>query len=165
MCKNSCHKLVGQPAQSHLIQRVFEQILSFLILQGHIDMHTRAIDPCLRLGHKGSVKPMTLGNGFHRHLERKNIIRRSKSFLILKIHLMLGRGDLMVGRLNLKPHPLQVQYDIPPHIFCQINGAYVKVSCRLMGIGGRLSFLVCMEQEEFTFRSYIKIVTHILCGL
>ena len=50
-----------------------------------------------------------------------------------------------MGCLHLNVHILQIQNDIAAYILSQVDGTHIKIAGVLMGIGGRASFLICME--------------------
>ena len=128
-------------------------------------MHSGAVYPFLWLGHKGGVKAVALGDGLGRHFKGHNVIRRLKHIRILKIDLMLAWGDLVMGGFHLKFHGFQIQHNIPAHIFRQVDGGHVKISRRLMGIGGRPPIVVRMEQEKLALRPHLEGIAHLLCLL
>ena len=88
---------------------------------------------------------MTLCNGLDCHFKGHDIVSRHQAFGIFQIDLMLGRRDLMVRSLHLNIHILQIQDNVPAHIFSQIDRTYIKVAGIFVGIGGRSSFLIGME--------------------
>ena len=104
---------------------------------------------------------MALGDGLGRHLEGHNIVRRLEHIRILKVNLVLGRRDFMMGGLYLELHSFQIHYNIPAHIFRQVNGGHIKIPCHFMGIGSWPSVIIRMEEEKFTLRAHMKGVAHV----
>ena len=126
-------------------------------------MHAGAVYSCLWLGHKSSVKAMALGYGFYRHLKSKNIICRLQTFPVLEINFMLSGSHLMMGLFYQKSHILQVQNNITSHVLPLINGRHIKISRCLMGVSSWPSFVICMKQEELTFRAGKETISHLFC--
>ena len=105
---------------------------------------------------------MALCYGLCRHLKGHDIVRSPKRVRVLEINLMLGRRNLMMAGLHLKSHLLQVQHNIPADIFRQVNGRHVKISRHLMCAGSGPSLLVRVKEKEFTFRTHIEHISHVL---
>ena len=124
-------------------------------------MHAGAIYSFFRFWHKGGVKTVTLCNGFYRHLKGYDIVRSSQTLIIMKINFMLCRGHLMIGSFDLKSHIFQIHHDITPYILCKIQRTHIKIPGFFMSHCSRKSFIIQMEQEKFTFRAGIKLISHI----
>ena len=124
-------------------------------------MHPRSIDSGLRLRHKRGVKAVTLRYGFYRHLKRHDIVGRHQPFRVLEVYLMLPRRHLVVGGLYHKAHILQVEHDIPAHILSLIDRSHIEVAGYFVGLCRRPSFLVGLENEEFTLRPGVEDKAHI----
>lgn len=83
----------------------------------------------------------------------------------MKINLMLCSRLFMMGGFYHKSHILQRQHHVASRIFPQIYRPHIKISGALMGQGCRRPVLVCMEQEKFALRPYVKGVSHLFCFL
>ena len=88
-------KVISLPAQPVLVVRALECIYS-IPAQRQIDMHSGAVSLDLRLRHECSMEPVPFRNRLDHHLERHQIVRRDKRFVIAEINLMLRRRDLMM---------------------------------------------------------------------
>ena len=161
--KDTRHERIRQRAQLQGVRPVGKHIFSLAVRQGHIDVHAGAVNSLLGLRHKGSVEAMALGNGLGRHFEGHDIVCRPECLGVLEINLVLGRRDLVVAGLHLKAHILQIQHNIPAHIFRQVNRRNIKIPCHLVGLGGGPPLLVGVEQEEFTLRPHLEGISHGLC--
>ena len=69
----------------------------------------------------------------------------------------------MMRCLNSNSHILQCHHHISSGIFPKIHRTQVKIACLLMSDGRWLTIIIQMIQEKFTFRSYIKLISHICC--
>ena len=86
-----------------------------------------------------------------------------KRLSVLEVDLMLALRHFMMGRLNLKIHLLQGQADLPSSRLTMVQRSQIKVPRLVVRLGGRLTFLIGLEQEKLRFWSYIEPVeAHIL---
>ena len=106
---------------------------------------------------------MAFRNGFDNQLEGFNIVRCMKCICILKVNLMLCRCNFMMGCLDFKSHILKGQDHITSCIFTKVNRTKIKITAFFMGFCRRHTVIICMEKEEFQFRTDIECIAHRIC--
>ena len=164
---------MGQDAGDERVRHLGQPLLPIGIIegvlavpeQGHVGVHTRAVDAEDGLGHKCGVQAILLGQGLHRQLEGHDVVGGVHGLGVLEVDLMLALGHLVVGCLDLEVHLLQGQADLPPGGFPVVQGAQVKVARLVVGLGGGLALLVGLEQEELALRAHVEPVEAHVVGL
>ena len=68
----------------------------------------------------------------------------------------------MMGCLDDKSHILQVHDDVTAGILTEIQRSDVEIACLFVGVGRRHRIFVRIEQEKFTFGTYLERIPHIL---
>ena len=153
---------VGLLGQAPLVAGIIECVLS-ITEQGHIGVHSRAVDAEDGLRHKGGVEAVLLSQGFYRQLEGHDVVGGVEGFLILEVDLMLARGHLVVAGLDLKAHLLQGHADLPAGALAVIQGAQVEVARLVVGLGGGTALVVGLEQEELGLGPHVEgVIPHVL---
>ena len=162
MGKDPRHELVRDAGQPVRILPVDEQVLPLFIRQRHVDVHPAAVLPFDGLRHEGRVHPFPLGDDLRRHLEGHDFVRGGKGVDILEVDLMLGRGDLVVARLNFIAHGPHVQDDVPAHVLRAVQVLRVEVARAVPDADVRPAVLIQREEEKFALRPHVKMVAHLL---
>ncbi len=85
-------------------------------------VHARAIDAVERLGHKGGVQSVALGNRLERHPERYGVVRGLKSGAVLEVDLVLADRDLVMAGLHHDPLLLEGVDHLLADIGRQVGG-------------------------------------------
>ena len=153
---------VGLLGQAPLAVGIIKHILA-VAEQGHVGVHTGAGHAVDGLGHKGGVQAVLLGQGLDRQLKGHDVVGGVEGLLILEVDLMLALGALVVAGLDLKLHSLQRQADLPAGRLAVVQGAQIEVAGLVVGLGGGLTLVIGLEQEEFRLGTHIKgIKAHVL---
>ena len=104
---------------------------------------------------------MALGDSLYRQFKGHQTICYRQCISILQVDFMLGRCHFMMGCLDSNSHILQCHHHISSGVFPKIHRTQVKIACLLMSDGRWLTIVIQMIQEKFTFRSHIKLISHI----
>ena len=125
-------------------------------------MHSGSMHAILRLWHKCGMQAVTLCYSSDRQLKGHNIVSGSKRLIVFKINFMLTGSYLVMGRLDFKAHFFQCQHHIPSCVLSQVHRTDVKITGFFMGGCGGLSAVIRVKQEEFTLRTDLESISHIL---
>ena len=138
------------------IVRIGKYILPIHIMKRKIKMHAGSVNARSRLWHKSRMQTVLARNGPDSQAECLDIVRCFQSFIIMKIHFVLGGSALVVARLDLEPHVLQCEHYIASRILTEINRTQIKIPCHLARIRRRIPLVVRLEQEELAFSPDIE---------
>ena len=149
------NEAIGGLAQAPGIGFIIKCILA-VFKQAHVDMHTAAVDAMDGLGHKRGMEAIPGGIGLDRELQRLDPVGGGHGLGILKVHLVLPLGHLMMAGLDLKAHGLQGQAHVPADGFAMVNRAQVKIPRIVLGHRGGMALFVGFKQEKFALRANVK---------
>ena len=155
MLQQAGNKRIGNGRQLALPTFVKEHVFPVLE-QGHVQVHPGAGNAVDRLGHKGGVEAVLLGQGLHRQLQGHDLVGSVHGVHILEVDLMLAHGALVVAGLDLKAHLLQVHAHLPAGGLPVVQGAQVEVARLVPGLGGGVALFVGLKEEKFQLRPDVE---------
>jgi hypothetical protein len=92
-----------------------------------------------------------LRHRLHHEPERGDVVRRRQRVRVAEVDLVLPVRHLVVRRLDLEPHLLEVVHDPAPRILAEIDRREIEVGADVVRLGGRLAVRPPLEHEELGF--------------
>ena len=160
MAENARDELIGHGGEAAGVVFVVEGVFAVLE-EGHIDVHAVARHAEQGLGHEGGVEPVLLRQRLDRQLEGHDVVGGGEGVGVLEVDLVLPRGALVVGRLDLKAHVLQRQTDLLAGEVGGVQRPQVEVAHLVVGGGGGPALGVGLEEEELALRAHVEGVAHV----
>ena len=108
-------------------------------------VHPAAVQTLNRLGHERRQEAVPVGDVAHDELEGGQVVGRDQGVGVAQVDLVLARGHLVVGRLDLEAHCLHLLDDHPADLLALVHRTQVEVCGRIVR---RL-----LEQEELRLAS------------
>ncbi|MPM90430.1 hypothetical protein SDC9_137551 [bioreactor metagenome] len=163
MGKDTGQEVIGRLGESLLPFRVVKYIFPVLI-QGHIGVHAGAGLSEDGLRHKGGVQAVLLGDDFDRHFKGHDVVGRFERVGVFKVDLVLAGRHLVVGGLDFKAHVFQRDADFSSGGLAMIQRPQIKIARLVVGLGGGLTRVVGLKQEELAFGADVKgVKPHVCC--
>jgi hypothetical protein len=138
-------------AQLHVVLRIEERVLAVLE-ERLMRVHPRAVDAEDRLRHEGGVQVVVERDVLDDEAAGADVVRRHQHIVVMKIDLVLARGDLVMRGLDVHAHLLEGDDDFAPDVFAEIHRREIEVTRLVVRFGGRLA-VAAQEQEELGFGS------------
>ncbi len=103
---------------------------------------------------------MFQGHRLEAVLDHQHAVGGRQGVGVLQIDLVLTRGHLMVARLHLKAHGVEVQRSLLPDYLPWVQRELVEIVTRIRGAVRRPPVLVELEQEELVLWTGIVDIAH-----
>ena len=127
-------------AQRHLGELVFrlgiEEGVLLAAEQRLVGVHAAAVLPLDRLGHERGEEAVAAGDVAHDEPEGGDVVRGGQRVGVAEVDLVLARRHLVMRRLHLEPHQLEVLHHHPADLFAPVHGAQVEVRAGVVGARG-----------------------------